>query len=152
MPVARAPADAARAADPRWEHFAHGADIGVRGFGQDRATAFEQAAMALTAIVVDPGRVQPGRVVVVACEAPDDRLLLAAWLNAVIYEMAVRRMVFARYAVRIEDGTLAGRAWGQDIDRLRHAPAAEPKGATLTALAVGPIAGGAWRAQCVIDV
>jgi SHS2 domain-containing protein len=137
---------------PRWEHFAHGADIGVRGFGPDRAAAFEQAALALTAIVVDPALVLPRRVVLVVCDAPDRRLLLAAWLNAVIYEMAVRRMVFARYAVRIEDGALSGRAWGEDIDRLRHAPGAEPKGATLTALAVDPVAGGGWRAQCVVDV
>jgi tRNA nucleotidyltransferase (CCA-adding enzyme) len=137
---------------PRWEHFAHGADVGVRGFGHDRAAAFEQAAMALTAIVVDPARVLAHRVVALACDAPDERLLLADWLNAVIYEMAVRRMVFARYAVRIENGTMAGRAWGETIDRRRHAPAAEPKGATLTALAVGPVEGGAWRAQCVVDV
>ena len=131
------------ACGPRWEHFPHGADIGVRGFGHDRASAFEQAALALTAIVVDPALVLPRRVVVVACEAPDERLLLAAWLNAVIYEMAVRRMVFARYAVRIDDGALSGRAWGQDIDRLRHAPGAEPKGATPTASAVSPVTGGA---------
>ena len=32
-----------------WEHFAHGSDIGVRGFGPSMEAAFEQAALALTA-------------------------------------------------------------------------------------------------------
>lgn len=35
----------------RWEHFPHGADIGVRGFGPTMAAAFEQAALAMTAVV-----------------------------------------------------------------------------------------------------
>jgi SHS2 domain-containing protein len=36
-----------------WEHYSHGADIGVRGFGRSVEGAFEQAAIALTAVVVD---------------------------------------------------------------------------------------------------
>ena len=31
----------------RWEHFEHGADIGVRGIGPTPASAFEQAALPL---------------------------------------------------------------------------------------------------------
>ncbi len=42
-----------------WEHFPHGADIGVRGFGATREEAFEQAALALTAVVTDPALVRP---------------------------------------------------------------------------------------------
>ena len=37
-----------------WEHFPHEADIGVRGVGNTRERAFEQAALGLTAVVVDP--------------------------------------------------------------------------------------------------
>lgn len=29
---------------PRWEHFPHGADIGIHGFGPTPARAFEQTA------------------------------------------------------------------------------------------------------------
>ena len=40
----------------RWEHFDHGADIGVRDFGPTKAAAFVQAAMAmaLTAAKLEP--------------------------------------------------------------------------------------------------
>jgi len=43
----------------RWEHFPHGADIGIRGWGSDVAAAFEQAAQATTAIVIDPSLIRP---------------------------------------------------------------------------------------------
>lgn len=37
--------DAVGTAPRRWEHFEHGADIGVRGIGATKAEAFEQAAL-----------------------------------------------------------------------------------------------------------
>jgi tRNA nucleotidyltransferase (CCA-adding enzyme) len=138
--------------EPAAEQFPHGADIGVRGIGRSREEAFEHAAVALTGIVTDPEGVAPRTAVAIECRAPDDRLLLADWLNRLIFEMAVRHMLFRRFSVRIEDGHLTGRAWGEAVDRARHAPAVEPKGATLTALAVEHRPDGAWVAECVIDV
>jgi len=135
----------------RWEHFPHLADVGVRGIGPSMAAAFEQAALALTAAITEPAGVAPRTRVEIACRAPDDELLLAEWLNALIYEMATRKMLFSRFAVRIRDHALSGEAWGEAIDRARHAPAAEAKGATLTALKVAE-EGGVWVAQCVVDV
>ena len=139
-------------AKPGFELFPHGADIGVRGVGPSRESAFEQAALALTAVVTEPGKVAQHSMVEIACEAPDDGLLLVDWLNAVIYQMAVRHMLFGRYEVAIEGRRLAGRAWGEPVDRERHAPAVEPKGATFTALDVCQTASGGWSAQCVVDV
>jgi SHS2 domain-containing protein len=39
----------------------HGADIGVRGWDHDVVAAFEQAALATTAIVVDPSLISTPR-------------------------------------------------------------------------------------------
>lgn len=64
--------------------------MGVRGFGSTKAQAFEQAALALAAIITDPAGVAARNALDIECEAPDDELLLADWLNAVIYEMANR--------------------------------------------------------------
>ena len=134
------------------EHFPHGADIGIRGIGRTRDEAFEQAALALTKVITDPSGVALREPVEVECAAPDDRLLLADWLNRLIYEMAVRHMVFGRFSVAIDGNRLRGRAWGEPVDPARHAPAAEPKGATFTALDVARRPDGAWIAQCVVDV
>lgn len=135
-----------------WEHFDHGADIGVRGYGASLAEAFVQAALALTAVITDPATVNPKIAVHVTCEAPDLELLLVDWLNALIYEMATRRMLFGRFTVRIAGNTLQGTAWGEPVDRTRHPLAVEVKGATYTALQVAQNPAGLWLAQCVVDV
>jgi SHS2 domain-containing protein len=137
---------------PQAELFPHGADVGVRGIGPTRASAFEQAAMALTLAVTDPAGIAARQRVDVTCQAPDDAFLLLDWLNSLIYEMSVRRMVFAQFAVSIDGHRLQGRAWGEPVDRERHSPAVEPKGATLTALKVEARSDGAWVAQCIVDV
>jgi SHS2 domain-containing protein len=134
-----------------WEHFAHDADIGVAGMGPTKAEAFRQAAMALTAVVTDLALVRAQTDVAIECYAPTDDLLLLDWLNAVIYEMATRAMVFADFTVSIDGTRLQATARGERVDVERHEPAVEIKGATMTALAVTPAAGG-WRAQCVVDV
>ena len=84
---------------PRWEHFEHRADIGVAGYGRTPAEAFEQVALALTAILCDPGLVAPSVWVEVQCEAPDLELLLVDWLNALVHEMATRHLLFSRFRV-----------------------------------------------------
>ena len=142
----------AAAIEPHAELFPHGADIGVRGIGSTRESAFEHAALALSMAVTDLGRIAPHEMVEIACEAPNDAFLLLDWLNALIYEMGTRRMVFGRFAVSMEDHRLQGRAWGEPIDPARHTPAVEPKGATLTALKVECRPDGAWVAQCIVDV
>jgi SHS2 domain-containing protein len=135
-----------------WEHFDHGADIGVRGYGVSPDEAFAQAALAMTAVVTDPATVKPAVAVAITCEAPDLELLLVDWLNALIFEMATRNMLFARFAVRIEGETLRGEAWGEMVDRTRHPLAVEVKGATYTTLRVAQNSKGVWMAQCVVDV
>ena len=136
----------------RWEHFEHRADIGVRGIGATKAGAFEQAALALTAVACDPASVEPREAVPIECDAADDEGLLVAWLNALVYESAVRRLLFGRFRVRIDGTHLAATAEGETIDPARHHPAVEVKGATYTALRVARGGDGQWTAQTVVDV
>jgi len=136
----------------RWEHFDHGADVGVRGYGPTKAAAFEQAALALTAVVTEPDLVQLREPVPIVCEAADDELLLAAWLNAIVTEMAVRRMLFGRFHVELRGRQLTGTAIGEPLSPQRHRPAVEVKGATYTSLRVARSADGGWLAQTVVDV
>lgn len=135
-----------------WGHLRHGSDIGVWGQGRTREEAFERAGVALCAVVTEPARVEPREVVEVRCEAPDVEVLFTDWLNALVYEMSARRMLFSRFEVHLEDGRLEGRAWGERVDVARHEPAVEVKAATLTGLEVRREADGGWYAQCVVDV
>ena len=146
---AEKPADVAR---DGWELFAHDADVGVRGLGVTKAEAFENAARAMMAACLDLAQVRCKQCVAVSCSAPDEEVLLVDWLNALIFEMATRRMVFGDFRVRIDGCRLDGEAWGEPADSKRHAPSCEHKGATYTALRVFQRPDGLWCADCVVDV
>jgi len=135
-----------------WEHFPHQADMGLRGVGPTREAAFEQAALAMTAIITDPEKVAADIAVTISCEAPDDELLLVDWLNALIFEMASRHMLFSRFEVGFDGQRLNAAVWGEVVDPERHQPVVEIKGATYTELKVGQREQGEWLAQCVVDV
>jgi len=134
-----------------WEHFTHAADIGVRGIGQTKAEAFAQTAMALTAVITDPSNVSPQEQTMINCSAPDDELLLVDWLNALIYEIATRNVLFSRFEVDITGANLKARCWGEALDLQRHQPVVEIKGATYTELLVRQD-NEQWIAQTVVDV
>jgi SHS2 domain-containing protein len=136
----------------RWEHFEHMADMGVRGIGPSREAAFEEAALAMCAVVADPALVRPEILLEVDCHAANDEFLLIDWLNALVYQMSAERMIFSRFEVTISGGHLHGRAWGEVAEPTRHHPAVEVKGATFTELKVARSADGLWMAQCVVDV
>ena len=135
-----------------WEHFRHGADVGVRGVGATRGEAFEQIALALTAVVTEPAQIRGDARVDIHCEAPDDDLLIVDWLNALILEMSTRRMVFGRFDVATNAHAIDAVAWGEPLDRIRHQPSVEVKSATYTELMMRQRDDGTWIAQCVVDV
>lgn len=108
-----------------WEHFSHQADMGIRGHGASKEEAFEQVAVVLTAVITDPEKVQPVTCVTIRREDPDDELLFAEWINALVYEIATRKMLFSRFRVVLSGDSLVGEAWGEPVDVEKHQPAVE---------------------------
>ncbi|MGZ8195747.1 MAG: archease [Methylosarcina sp.] len=137
---------------PRWEHFDHDADIGIRGIAPTLAEAFEQAAIALTAVVTDPERVMVSETIPIHCENSDPEMLFLDWINELIYQMASRRLLFGRYQVTINNGELTATASGEAVNVAEHQPAVEIKGATFTELRVYQNPDGLWVVQCIVDV
>lgn len=137
---------------PHWEHFDHPSDIGLRGIGATPAMAFEQAALALTAVGVEPGRVAPVSPVQIVCESSALDLLLVDWLSAVLLEMGRRQMLFSKFEVRLDRLRLKAKAWGEPIDSVRHEPSVEVKGVTFNELSVRQETSGEWVAECIVDV
>lgn len=126
--------------------------MGIRGFGPSKDEAFAQAALALTAIVAELQTIQAKEPVEIGCEDPDDELLFVNWLNAIIYEMATRHMLFSQFEVSIDDGRLRAIAWGEKMDVRKHRPAVEVKAATYADLKVKQNDDGTWVVQDVVDV
>ncbi len=139
-----------------WQTLEPEADVGVRGTGATVDEAFAGAALAMIAAICDPATVAAREPVAIECTAPDLELLLLDWLNALVFEMATRRMLFARFELAIApaDGgpRLRATAWGEPVEVARHQPAAEVKGASFCELKVAQQADGRWLAQCVVDV
>jgi SHS2 domain-containing protein len=138
------------------EHFEHGADVGVRGFGATPAEAFEGAARALFLLLCeDLSGVRALVEVPIACGAATLEELLVAYLNELIFLSDSRGLVLGRFEVSIAPVPggfrLSGRARGEAFDRERHEFTVQPKGATFTALRVAQ-EGTRWVAQCVVDV
>lgn len=134
-----------------WEHFHHQADIGVRGVGATMGEAFVEAAYALMAVVCNPQKVRSRLPVSITAEAADRELLLADWLNRIIYESETNNMLFSRFEVIIEGDLLKGTAWGEPADPRRHETAVAVKAATYQMLKVAH-EDDRWIAQCVVDV
>lgn len=139
-----------------WEHFEHGADVGVRGRGNTAARAFEEAAQALFRLLsADLEAIRPSLEERIVCEAANLDELLVAFLNELLFLFDSRRVVFGRFEVAIEElperVRLTGVARGEPFDPNRHEFTVLPKGATFTALEVAR-RDGEWVAQCVVDV
>ena len=139
-------------ADARWELYSHPSDIGIRGLGPTREAAFAQAALALTAVITDLGKVEPRQAVDIECQEQDDELLFIGWLSALLYEMDTRGMLFSRFEVEAIEGGLKAGAWGEPVDVAKHQPAVEVKAATYADLKVERQSDGTWIAQCIVDV
>jgi SHS2 domain-containing protein len=132
-----------------WEHLDAGANVGVRGIGPTKAGAFEQAALALTAVIADPAAVEPRESVQIDCEGPDDEALLVAWLDALIAEMNARHMLFSRFHVELHPRRIVATVAGERV-ALEHRQAV--KRATFSRLRVERLPTGEWLAQTVVDV
>lgn len=141
----------------RFEHFEHGADVGVRGYGATPEEAFEGAASALFSLVAeDLASIREEDVETLTCSGSDLPDLLVAFLNELISLADLRRLVFGRFESVIEPRAeggprLTARVFGERYDPGRHRSTVEPKGATFTALKVAA-ENGEWVAQCVVDV
>lgn len=135
-----------------FELFTHASDMGVRGRGKTIERAFENVGLALTSMVTDLQLVSPKESVKIKRSAPDLELLLLDWLNAIIYEMSTRNMLFCCYEVHIKDLTLEATLIGEEVDRSRHAPIVEPKAATFSELKVEQLPDDHWLVQAVIDI
>ena len=71
-----------RARTGGWLHFEHEADMGVRGTGSTLSRAFEQAALAMTAIITDPSTVVSRPAIMVKQSSlPARRFMLTRTIN-----------------------------------------------------------------------
>jgi SHS2 domain-containing protein len=130
----------------------HTADIGVRLWGPTAEEVFEQAALALFSLVCDPLHVGSLETVEVELEAEAMDLLLAAWLNELLYVFEARRLVLTQFDIdELTERTLRARVTGEPLDTTRHVMCGGVKAATLHELTLEKRDGG-WEGFVLLDV
>lgn len=134
-----------------YETFEHGADVGIRGFGKTLEEAFENGAKAMFSLIVDLREVEAKDSVELSCSAFDTETLFVEWLNSLLTQAHLNKMVFSKFKVKIKDDDLAGLAFGEKLNKEKHRPAIEVKAATYSNLRVAKI-GDKYLAQCIVDV
>lgn len=116
---------------------------------------FADAALALTATLVEPEDVRPAARHEVSLAASSPEVLLVDWLNELVYRFEVNGLLVARADARVTD---EGGAWrldavvaGEPFDEARHHARVLVKGVTYHQLAIVDVEG-AVEATVVFDI
>lgn len=135
-----------------YETFEHTADLGLRIRAPDLDTLFAEAAMALFSVIVeDLTTVEPRQRLDIEVEGAEREFQFFDWLRELLYHFDVEHLLFSRFEVRVDDTGLKGAAWGEPLDRGRHALTHEVKAITYHGLRVEPTEDG-WLAEVIVDI
>jgi SHS2 domain-containing protein len=139
-------------ARPRYRLIEHTADMGVMVRGPTLAAALEDAAFALTELMVEAGTVRAVRSLQVSLREESAERLLVRWLTELLYLFETRRFLGAQFAISCTGQTgLDATVSGEDFDAMRHHFKSEVKAVTYHRLRVEPTARG-WRAFFIVDL
>lgn len=129
---------------PGYRILEHPADLGIEARGKSLAEAFEQAAEALVAILLDPSEILPRQELTIRLSASDGDHLLVRWLSEILYQVDARGFVPKTFAVRIVGSRrLVATLRGEGLDLDRHATRTDVKAVTYHQLSVRKTPGGA---------
>ncbi|HPJ84541.1 MAG TPA: archease [Methanothrix sp.] len=144
-----------------FEYLEHTADVKFQAHGRSLEEAFENAALAMLAAMVDPSTVRLEKTWPVEIEAESLESLLYEWLSEVLYLFEVELAVFSKFEVALErcevGWRLSGRIGGERVDPERHFFETEVKAVTLHQFEIKKEEGEEggeeiWTAQVVLDV
>jgi SHS2 domain-containing protein len=128
----------------------HTADIGVRLWAPTAEEVFEQAALALFSLVCDPLQTEDLESLDVELEAEGMDLLLAAWLNELLYVFETQRLVLTQFDIlELGERSLRARVTGEPLGR--HILCGGVKAATLHELSLER-RGDGWEGFVLLDV
>lgn len=135
-----------------FELLEHPADIGFRARGATPAELFENSALALVSIALDPSAVEPRQEFAFEAEGGDYESLLVNWLSEVLWWLDGKRIAFHSFQVtHIEPSGLRATARGEPCDPERHPARLGVKAVTYHQLRVAREDGG-WVAEVYLDI
>jgi SHS2 domain-containing protein len=139
-----------------YETFEHTADVGLRACAADLNTLFAEAAVAMFSVMAgDLDAVRPLEEVTIRFEPDDLDALLRSWLSELLYIFHVRKLLFSKFEVCIDENLnacgLSATARGEPLDAERHKADVEVKAVTWHGLKVEHTTDG-WLAEVIVDI
>jgi SHS2 domain-containing protein len=135
-----------------FEILEHTADIGFQASGQTLAELFQESALALQSVVLEPAQAASQVTYPIAASGDELESLLVNWLNEVLYYLDGERVVFREFQIdRISEIEVTGKGLGEPRDSQRHRPRLIVKGITYHLLEVRRDEQG-WWSRVFLDI
>ena len=136
----------------RFEIIEHTADVGIRAFGADRASVYENAARGMLSLIISPESVRAAEEESVTVDGSDAVDLLVSWLHEILFRFDARRRIYADVRVEeVNERRLRARLRGERLDLDRHEIVTDIKAVTYHTARVDE-EGGRWIAEVLFDV
>ncbi|MBI1805317.1 MAG: archease [Ignavibacteriae bacterium] len=115
----------------------HPADLGIEAYGATLAEAFEQAAVALTSIIIEHSTVESREQREVEITASDFEQLLVKWLTEILYLYDGRQFVVCEAAIhKLSPAKLWATICGEQFSPLKHKTKLDVKAVTYHQLLI----------------
>lgn len=109
----------------------HPADMGIEAYGENLKEAFEEAAIALTSIILDMAAIEPSQNRKIEIKASDYEHLLVKWLSEILYLYDGDNFVCCDFNVEdLQPNYLIAEVKGEIFDNKKHLTKLDVKAVT----------------------
>jgi len=127
------------------------ADVGIVAYGEDINSVFENAALGMFSLIVEPQKIRVKERVEVRVESNNLEDLLVAWLNELLFIFETKGFIINECKIiQMDDKHLIADIKGEDYDPDIHSRNIYIKAATYHDLEIKKDNSG-WRAKVIFD-
>ena len=128
------------------------ADIGIVAYGNNQKSLFENAAIGMFGLIVDPEKINVKETINVKVESDNLEDLLVAWLNELLFIFETREFIMKDCRVNeMDEKRLIAKIKGEHFNPDIHPRSVHIKAATYHDLEIKKDNSG-WRAKVIFDV
>ena len=126
--------------------------MGIRAYGSSLAEAFENCALGMMSLLLDPEAVRLEKRVGLSASGGDIESLLVSWLAEILFHVEAEGYAFGAFEIQeLSDRKVWGSGLGEPLDAERHALKLDIKAPTYHMLELKENKG-RWAAQVIFDV
>jgi len=130
----------------------HTADVGLKIWGSEKATLFENAAVGLFDIITNLVLVKPQIEEQISLTSTDEECLLVDWLSELNFLFLTKRILYSEFKIlQLSDNQLSATISGEPLDLKKHEIHIEVKAVTFHKLYIKKSETG-YSAQVIFDL